>query len=80
MLPLSEPEYKVHKANVIVRQGDTFYGVIQPYAQKDERASCLQEFQHQVKEANLHLFVNGRHLQPGDDVTVVWYTVLNDRL
>lgn len=68
-------DYDEHKAVHIVQAGETFWGITQHYAQLDEKSRCLQEFQCNVEEDNPHLNLSKSYLQPGDKVTVVWYTV-----
>lgn len=70
-------EYEQHSTVHTVQAGETFWGITEKYAQQDEKSRCLQEFQCNVKDDNPHLNLSRSYLQPGDKVTVVWYTVLN---
>ncbi len=56
-----------------VQSGDTLYGIAERYYPKNEGKMSFAEFYYYVREANPS--ANRRFLQPGEVVTVNYYTV-----
>lgn len=71
-----QPGAKAHNY-AIVQEGETMYGIADKYFLLNKTRICFDEFWYNVSKDNKHLTANRRYLQPGDVVTVNYYTVKN---
>lgn len=73
----SDSQVQRHTITHIVQEGETMYGIADKYFLLNKTRICFDEFWYNVSKDNKHLTANRRYLQPGDVVTVNYYTVKN---
>lgn len=67
--------YQQNTVEYVVKEGDTLWYVAGQYFSKEQKENNFGEFQWRIREDNAELFADGRQLQPGDVITVRYYTV-----
>lgn len=73
----SDSQVQRHTITHVVQEGETMYGIADKYFLLNKTRMCFDEFWYNVSKDNQHLTANRRYLQPGDVVTVNYYTVKN---
>ena len=73
----SDSQVQRHTVTHVVQEGETMYGIADKYFLLNKTRICFDEFWYNVSKDNQHLTANRRYLQPGDVVTVNYYTVKN---